>query len=309
MMIHNSSSITMGTAKDHEKSIEAMERLDGEMAKLYSKRTGVKEKDAKAMMDDETWMTGEEAVKKGFATKAGEDKALDAAIFDYRLYARAPEPLRIMASANKFKFQESGLCRPPQPRLTSTEGTESGAAPGENDMDMKSIKLSDLREQRPDLVTEIEKGLDLSAKLAAATEEGKKLEAQRIAGIEAASLSGHDDLVAAHKADLSKTGADLALAIITAERSLRANAGDALLKDEEQVKNLRSEHRTANDPLPRADQGKKPGDGLEGEAKWKAEFAADSAIRTEFRTEAAYVAFKRADEKGIVRQYSPKRAA
>ncbi len=297
MMIHNGSGITMGTAKDHEKMIDALSRLDGEMSKLYAKRTGLKPKETKSMMDDETWMTGEEAVAKGFATEADSEKALEAALFDYRLYAHAPEPLRLMASANKFKFQESGLHKPPQFRSTST-GTESGAAPGETEMDFKTITLSALREQRPDLVTEIEASLDLNTKLAAAKAEGAKLEAQRIAGFEAASLPGHDALVAAHKADLNKSGADLALAIIIAERKLRADVGNGLEADEAKLKGLRADYKPANGDPPTT----KPSDGLAGEPKWKAEFASNAKLQAEFGSEAAYVALMKAEERGLVKR-------
>jgi hypothetical protein len=46
---------------------------------------------------------------------------------------------------------------------------------------------------------------------------------------------------------------------------------------------------------------KKPNEGLEGEAKWKAEFAADAKLRDEFSSEGSYLAYKRGEAAGRVR--------
>lgn len=304
MMIHNGSGITMGTAKDHQKTIEALERLDSQMSQIYAKRTGMKAETVKAMMDDETWMTGAEAEKKGFATKQDDDKAIEAAMFDYRLYSHAPEGLRLMANAFK-QFQKSGQ-HPPQSRSTSI-GTESGgAAPGEDEMDMKSLTLSALREQRPDLVTEIEKSHDMTAALTAAKVEGAKMEAKRIADLDAVALPGFDTIVAAHKADVTKTPADLAMAINAEQKKQITAAGDGLKADEEKMKGLRSEFKPANGQPSKA----KPGEGLEGEAKWKAEYAASADLQAEFKNfggEAAYIASMKAQADGRVRSFAPGR--
>ena len=305
MMIHNASGITLGTKDDHSKSIERLDRLDSLMASVYAKRSGQKATAIKTMMDDETWMTGPEAIKAGFATKIDEAKASAPSLFDYRMYSRAPEQLVAMATANTIKFQKSGQQKPPQSRSTSTDGTESGAAPGENDMDLKSLTLSALREQRPDLVTEIEKSHDMTAAIAAAKLEGAKMEAKRIADIDAVALPGHDAIIAAHKADPTKTANDCAIAQIAAEKQLRAKAGDGLDADEAKMKGLRSEFKPANDG---ADKGTKPGDGLEGEAKWKAQYAADAKLQAEFGKaggEAAYIAAMRAEANGHVRRFAP----
>lgn len=162
-------------------------------------------------------------------------------------------------------------------------------------MDLKSLTLSALREQRPDLISEIEKSHDMTAAIAAAKIEGAKMEAKRIADIDAVALPGHDAIVAAHKADPTKTANDCAIAQIAAEKQLRAKAGDGLDADEAKMKGLRSEFKPANDG---ADKGGKPGDGLAGEAKWKAEWAAMSPKdRQQYHNrESAYVALKKNDE-------------
>jgi hypothetical protein len=84
---------------------------------------------------------------------------------------------------------------------------------------------------------------------AAAVAEGATAEQTRIAGIEAQAMPGHDAIIAAHKVDRSKTGADTAMAIVAAEKATRANQLGALAEDEKAVKGLRNAPlATANGP-------------------------------------------------------------
>lgn len=300
MMIHNGSGLTAGTAKDHLKTVEALNRLDGEMARLYSKRSGQKVDAVKTMMDDETWMTPAEAVAQGFATSDSDDPAVEASLYDYRSYSHAPE--RLVAMATEFTAKHSGPQKVERTRLSAT-GTEATAAPtGETVMDPKSLTLSGLREQRPDLVAEIEKGVDL----AKARDEGAKAERDRVAGIEAALIPGHEKIIAEMKADPTKTELDAHRAVAAAERSQRKGQADALETDEKQVKDLRSEHRPANDPA----KDKKPGEGLEGEAKFKAQWDADPKVRAEFGDDfKSFLAFSKAEAAGKVKVLRGKGAA
>ena len=59
---------------------------------------------------------------------------------------------------------------------------------------------------------------------------GADAERTRIAGIEAAALPGHEKIIAAHKADPSKSPADAAMAIIAAENAARGSQKAALDK-------------------------------------------------------------------------------
>lgn len=126
---------------------------------------------------------------------------------------------------------------------------------------------------------------------------GADAERARIAGIEAAALPGHEAIIKAHKDDPSKSPADAAMAVLNAEKAVRAGQLAALDKDEKQVK-VGSE--PAN-PAPASTSAAKP-EGLEGEAAWKAEFAGSKDLQAEFGTEAAYVALRRAEANGRVKR-------
>lgn len=125
--------------------------------------------------------------------------------------------------------------------------------------------------------------------------EGSAAERARIAGIEKAALPGHEAIIKAHKDDPTKTAADAAMAIIAAENATRGGRMAALDADEDKAK-VRSE--PANPAQPAAPSASAP----EGEAKWKADYAADAKLQAEFGGEGNYLALKRAESSGLVRR-------
>jgi ATP-dependent Clp protease protease subunit len=69
VMIHNAWTFAMGDAREMRRSADLLDTVNGTILDVYVARTkGDKNKLAK-MMDDETWMTADEAVKQGFADK------------------------------------------------------------------------------------------------------------------------------------------------------------------------------------------------------------------------------------------------
>lgn len=289
MMIHDASGITIGNAATHAKTVDLLNKLDGELARIYAKRTGKEAAAIRKMMDAETWLDGDEAVEEGFATKASGDTADQPTAFAYQLYRHAPKGLAAVWAGY------SGPHKAERTRLTST-GTDTAAAPsGENDMDLKSLTLSGLREQRPDLVAEIESGL--TAKVDAAKAEGAKAERERVAGIRAALIPGHEKIIEAMIEDSTKTEIDAHRAVAAAERQTRADVRGSLDTDEAEMKGLRSEHGPANGK----DEPKKPTATAQTPDGWKAEYAASEDLQGEFATEAAYLAFKQAEKAGRVR--------
>jgi ATP-dependent Clp protease, protease subunit len=67
VMIHNPSSVAWGDAGVLRKTADALDKVKEAIVSAYSDRTKMKEVELRAMMDEETWMTGEEAVTFGFA--------------------------------------------------------------------------------------------------------------------------------------------------------------------------------------------------------------------------------------------------
>jgi hypothetical protein len=131
------------------------------------------------------------------------------------------------------------------------------------------------------------------------TGEGITAERERIAGIEAFSLPGHEKIIAEHKADSKKTPLDAGLAVAAAQRAMLAKQVEHLVTDETKVAGLRSE--PANPSTPE----KKAPTGLVGEAKWKAEWDTDAKLQAEFLTQADYVALMRAEASGSIKRFLP----
>ncbi len=67
MMIHNPMTIAVGCAKDFEKTMDTLGKVKDSILATYEAKTGLSHEELSQMMDDETWLTGAEAVEKGFA--------------------------------------------------------------------------------------------------------------------------------------------------------------------------------------------------------------------------------------------------
>lgn len=132
MMIHDAAGITWGTAEDHQKSSDMLDKLSGQYARVYSSRSGRPEAEIRDLMLAETWFTAEEAVEAKLATGVLADAAVSTASFDYRVYAHAPDglPGRVKPSspaATAAQPKESNMTVRPDPAAAS-----QGADPKDN---------------------------------------------------------------------------------------------------------------------------------------------------------------------------------
>lgn len=76
LMIHNAWTRSVGNADDLRKDAEDLDKINETMSNAYLEGTNISKEDLKALMDNETWITADEAVQYGFATKIiGDDDA------------------------------------------------------------------------------------------------------------------------------------------------------------------------------------------------------------------------------------------
>lgn len=68
IMVHNAWTMAIGNKNDMYSVYTMLQKFDASMAALYAEQTGVDEKKIRKMMDDETWLSGQEAVDMGFAS-------------------------------------------------------------------------------------------------------------------------------------------------------------------------------------------------------------------------------------------------
>ena len=66
-MIHRAWTVAMGNADEMRDAAAMLETIDEDIAGIYADRTGKQSREIMAMMERETWLNGDEAIKNGFA--------------------------------------------------------------------------------------------------------------------------------------------------------------------------------------------------------------------------------------------------
>ena len=69
LMIHNAWSYASGNAEDFRKQAEDLDKITQASVNAYMSRVWITEEELKQKMKEETWLTADEAVADGFATK------------------------------------------------------------------------------------------------------------------------------------------------------------------------------------------------------------------------------------------------
>ena len=115
IMIHNAWQLLYGgyNADELLKAADALDAADRMQASIYARKTGLPESEILGMMRETTYMTGAEAVEKGFA---------DALIAD-------AEPLRIAASADRRTMYVGRRTLHLAPGMTAPDCVAIGEAP------------------------------------------------------------------------------------------------------------------------------------------------------------------------------------
>ena len=113
MLIHDPARLFgegRGTADDHREWAAYLDKVGDAFAEVYAVRSGKTAEECRAIMRAETIYLGSEAVEAGFATAfEGDQQAAPAAAFDYRMYANAPEHLRVASERLGEQSSQSAL--------------------------------------------------------------------------------------------------------------------------------------------------------------------------------------------------------
>ncbi len=107
-MIHNPWVYAAGEAKDLENMAQLMNSMTDELAMIFSKKTGKDVDEIKQMMDDETWMTAQEALDHGFVDEiTPSTEILNSANKNLLVYNKVPEAIKnILNQKNSDKMNE-----------------------------------------------------------------------------------------------------------------------------------------------------------------------------------------------------------
>jgi len=114
LMIHNPWGFAGGDAADVQKYAEQLKKEEDKLAQFYASRTGLSVDDIIAMMKEETYMTADEAIEKGFATEKVEQVKAVALInnrnmTEKELNDKIEEKSNSIFSKIKALFKKQGL--------------------------------------------------------------------------------------------------------------------------------------------------------------------------------------------------------
>lgn len=70
MMIHRAWTFAMGNAEDMAKVADTLSKVDQNIIDIYQRKSGLDKAKVKQLVEDETWMSSQEAVDLGFADEA-----------------------------------------------------------------------------------------------------------------------------------------------------------------------------------------------------------------------------------------------
>lgn len=163
-----------------------------------------------------------------------------------------------------------------------------------------SLTREQLEAQHPELLKSV---------LAEGQAAGAAGERARIQAVEAQALAGHDDLIAALKFDGKTTGPEAAAAVLGAERQLRTRAAADLAADAPKPVQVTGTPQADPGAAAAAKAAAAEEAALPLEARCEAQWTRDAAVRQEFGTLSAFMAYTRAAEAGRVKRLTKREAA
>jgi hypothetical protein len=166
-----------------------MDASERAVAEIYSAKTGIESDQLRSMMTKETWMTGREAIEKGFADSLKEDEedpdmsmSSDRKILIVNGVHHNVEGLHVPGTIpirNSAKPAKKPVANKKQPTTKPAAKTEGGK---------NHMTLEELRAQEPDLVNQIEQTARSGAQTEAA-ENAAAAERQRLEAIDSIAAS------------------------------------------------------------------------------------------------------------------------
>jgi ATP-dependent Clp endopeptidase proteolytic subunit ClpP len=113
-MIHNPTGMVWGEAGDMRKMADVLDKVRSTMSGVYSGKSGKPEADINSLLDDETWMTADEAHEFGFVDEIADEMDLAACAKFIPIMSKAgfkhiPKQINASAAIPTAKDAERGL--------------------------------------------------------------------------------------------------------------------------------------------------------------------------------------------------------
>lgn len=180
------------TTADLKQVIKANDAAEKAIAAIYEAKTGTDADTLRSMMTKETWMTGAEAVEKGFADEVLDGDGPEASLLDGKeilMVAGVQHSIKGLhiPDALNIKHISPAAAAPKRPAAGAGMGKPAGKPGKNNEGGTPQMTLEEMRTQNPDLVQQAENAAATSAVAA---------ERQRLQAIdEIAPTIGDADLV------------------------------------------------------------------------------------------------------------------
>ena len=108
LMVHNPWAVAAGNAEELRDFADTLDTIGSSLVKTYVARTGMSEDDIKQLLADETWLTAEEAVAKGFATEMEPALKVAASYYVDRLPENVKAAIAPVAEEGEGDDEEDG---------------------------------------------------------------------------------------------------------------------------------------------------------------------------------------------------------
>jgi ATP-dependent Clp protease protease subunit len=134
-MIHRCWAITWGNKNDMFKMAEELEKIDEGIINVYQAKTGLSRPEIEQLMDEETWMTGEEAKEYGFADEVEKEKKVAASINgDFAIFNGKQFNIKDYKYKNlpKLAVEEPAEGEPKEKSVTEPTPSKADPTPEEN---------------------------------------------------------------------------------------------------------------------------------------------------------------------------------
>ena len=109
IMVHMPWTLSQGNAEEMRKTADTLEKTGDSIVDIYSERTGISSDDIRNLMNDETWLSAEEAVEQGWATKLDKKEAVMNSVPKEILGRFSNVPKNVLARVEKKTLSQDRL--------------------------------------------------------------------------------------------------------------------------------------------------------------------------------------------------------
>ena len=200
MMIHNASTISLGDHREMDKTSSFLKNVNQTIANAYSLKSGKTYDDLLKMMDDETWMTAQQAKEHGLIDEVMFEEGVSAVASSNVLHNDVLPDKVIKKMRNEYGQNSQAS--------TSFAPTINLHAHSDEEED-ETMNLEELKSKHPDLYNQVKKeGHD----------EGVQTENARIKAIDDLGIPGSGTLATKAKFETGESAETLAVNILKAQK-------------------------------------------------------------------------------------------